>query len=240
MVGRERFQRTKAKSWPWRSQTRVFFMSSNETEARRRSQPPTIPRLHSIFAHCVCFNGFVVSRTFDFFFRSFSFSQRRVDRHQIKTRNSFPCSTLLTKWKHYERNEKDSHHRWGRVQKVFVETFGQGESEDNWIASYPRHRTWRLILSSTLLTQLPSWKYSDMPTEMGNDAVDIATMAIDKFQSTNDYESASTLIKNSLDKKFGPSWQSVVGEGFGFDISCQQKYLLHLYYGKVGVLCYKS
>ena len=83
-------------------------------------------------------------------------------------------------------------------------------------------------------------KYSDMPTEMGNDAVDIATMAIDKFQSTNDYESASTLIKNSLDKKFGPSWQTVVGEGFGFDISCQQKYLLHLYYGKVGVLCYKS
>jgi hypothetical protein len=79
-----------------------------------------------------------------------------------------------------------------------------------------------------------------MPTEMGSDAVDIATMAIDKFQSTNDYESASALIKNSLDKKFGPSWQCAVGEGFGFDISCQQKYLLHLYYGKVGVLCYKS
>ena len=86
----------------------------------------------------------------------------------------------------------------------------------------------------------PLDKYSDMPTEMGNDAVDIATMAIDKFQSTNDYESTSALIKNSLDKKFGPSWQCAVGEGFGFDISCQQKYLLHLYYGRVGVLCYKS
>ncbi|KAL7448717.1 hypothetical protein ACHAWC_000864 [Mediolabrus comicus] len=86
----------------------------------------------------------------------------------------------------------------------------------------------------------PLVKYSDLPTEMGNDVVDIATMAIDKFQSTNDYESASALIKNSLDKKFGPSWQCAVGEGFGFDISCQQKYLLHLYYGKVGILCYKS
>jgi len=94
------------------------------------------------------------------------------------------------------------------------------------------------ILFSPLLRSV--LKYSDMPTEMGNDAVDIATMAIDKFLSTNDYESASALIKNSLDKKFGPSWQCAVGEGIGFDISCQQKYLLHMYYGKVGVLCYKS
>eukprot|EP00984_Skeletonema_dohrnii_P010698 scaffold4193_cov109-Skeletonema_dohrnii-CCMP3373.AAC.2 len=95
-----------------------------------------------------------------------------------------------------------------------------------------------IILFSPLLRSV--LKYSDMPTEMGNDAVDIATMAIDKFLSTNDYESASALIKNSLDKKFGPSWQCAVGEGFGFDISCQQKYLLHMYYGKVGILCYKS
>ena len=105
--------------------------------------------------------------------------------------------------------------------------------------------TWShsLLLNYSLLSSsiwFPTIQYSDLPTEMGNDVVDIATMAIDKFQSTNDYESASALIKNSLDKKFGPSWQCAVGEGFGFDISCQQKYLLHLYYGKVGILCYKS
>lgn len=79
-----------------------------------------------------------------------------------------------------------------------------------------------------------------MPTEMGNEAVEVCTMALDKFNANRDFESASVLIKNTLDKKFGSSWQVALGEGFGFDISCQQKYLLHLYYGKVGVLCYKS
>ena len=79
-----------------------------------------------------------------------------------------------------------------------------------------------------------------MPTEMGTEVVEVCTTALDKFQTNRDYEGASVLIKNSLDKKFGASWQVAVGEGYGFDVSCQQKYLVHLYYGKVGILCYKS
>ncbi|KAL7435825.1 hypothetical protein ACHAXH_004363 [Discostella pseudostelligera] len=86
----------------------------------------------------------------------------------------------------------------------------------------------------------PLVKYSDMPTEMGNEVVEVCTTALDKFQASRDYESASILIKNTLDKKFGASWQCAIGEGFGFDIGCQQKFLVHLYYGKVGILCYKS
>lgn len=85
----------------------------------------------------------------------------------------------------------------------------------------------------------PLVKYSDMPTEMGNEAVEVCTMALDKFLANRDWESASILIKNTLDKKFGASWACVIGEAFGFDISTQQKMLLHLYYGKVGILCYK-
>ena len=79
-----------------------------------------------------------------------------------------------------------------------------------------------------------------MPTEMGNEVVEVCTMALDKFNSNRDYEGASLLIKNTLDKKFGTSWQVAVGEGFGFDISCNRSNLLHLYYGNVGILCYKS
>jgi len=85
----------------------------------------------------------------------------------------------------------------------------------------------------------PLVKYSDMPTEMGNEAVEVCTMALDKFNANRDYEGASVLIKNTLDKKFGASWQCAVGEGFGFDISCQQRYLLHVYYGKVSILEWK-
>lgn len=31
-------------------------------------------------------------------------------------------------------------------------------------------------------------KYSDMPTEMGGEAVEIITMAVDKFQANTNYE----------------------------------------------------
>ncbi|KAL9187816.1 hypothetical protein ACHAXT_006194 [Thalassiosira profunda] len=86
----------------------------------------------------------------------------------------------------------------------------------------------------------PLIKYSDCPQEMGTEAVEMITTALDKFQATRDYEAASMLIKQTLDKKFGQSWEVVVGEAFAFDISCQQRFLLHLYYGKTGVLCYKS
>jgi hypothetical protein len=79
-----------------------------------------------------------------------------------------------------------------------------------------------------------------MPSEMGNEAVEVVIMALDKFAASRDWEQASVLIKNTLDKKFGCHWHCSVGESFGFDIACQQKYLLHLYYGKVGILCYKS
>ncbi|EJK49333.1 hypothetical protein THAOC_31799 [Thalassiosira oceanica] len=83
-------------------------------------------------------------------------------------------------------------------------------------------------------------EYSDMPGELGNEMIEICTMAMDKFVAKRDYEGASTLIKNTLDKKFGPSFQVVVGEGYAFDVSCQRSYLLHIYYGKVGILVYKS
>jgi len=82
-------------------------------------------------------------------------------------------------------------------------------------------------------------QYSDMPTEMGSEAVEIVTMALDKFQANKNYEAAAQLIKNTMDKKFGLSWHCAIGEGFGFDITCHRTFLLHVYYGQAGVLCYK-
>ena len=43
-----------------------------------------------------------------------------------------------------------------------------------------------------------------------------------------------------MDKKFGTTWHCVMGEGFGFEISCHQRYLLHVYYGQTGILCFKA
>ena len=37
------------------------------------------------------------------------------------------------------------------------------------------------------------------------------------------------MIKEVLDKKFGPSWHVVVGEGFGFEISYEVSFFLYLF-----------
>ena len=48
-------------------------------------------------------------------------------------------------------------------------------------------------------------------------------------------------IKEGLDKKFGPSWHVVVGEGFGFNITYNDKHMIYIYYlEKVGILAFKA
>ena len=90
------------------------------------------------------------------------------------------------------------------------------------------------------LTQQTLTKSCDMTTEMSQEALEIITMGLDKHTATKNYEAASQLIKASLDKKFGVSWQCVIGEGFGFDITYQERNMIYVYYGTVGVLCYKA
>lgn len=54
-------------------------------------------------------------------------------------------------------------------------------------------------------------------------------------------ELASKFIKESLDKKFGPAWQCIIGEGFAYDISVQSDaYLLMFYNGNLGCLVFKT
>jgi len=99
-----------------------------------------------------------------------------------------------------------------------------------------------LTVADLHLRILPSFcamQHSDMPSEIGNEAVEIIAMAVDKFQNSKNYEAAAQLVKNTMDKKFGLSWHCVIGEGFGFNVTCQQSHLLHVYYGQTGILCYK-
>lgn len=106
---------------------------------------------------------------------------------------------------------------------------------DTTCCSYHRRLTPASPYASVVLSYP---QYSDMPTEMGHEAVEIVTMGLDKHGKN--YEAASSFVKQTFDKKFGSSWQCAIGEGFGFDISCQRKFLLHVYYGKAAALCYKS
>jgi dynein light chain 4 len=53
-------------------------------------------------------------------------------------------------------------------------------------------------------------------------------------------QKAAQAIKEGLDKKFGPTWHCVVGEGFGFNITFNAHHMQYVYYGeKLGILIYK-
>ena len=42
---------------------------------------------------------------------------------------------------------------------------------------------------------------------------------------------AARMIKETLDKKFGPAWHVVVGEGYGFEITHEVKNILYMFFG---------
>ncbi len=78
-----------------------------------------------------------------------------------------------------------------------------------------------------------------MSAEMAAESMEIITMAVDKHQTTKNYEAAAQLIKSTMDKKFGAAWHCAIGEGFGFDITYQAKHMVYVYYGQIGILAYK-
>lgn len=45
--------------------------------------------------------------------------------------------------------------------------------------------------------------------------------------------------QNTFDKKFGNYWHVAIGEGFGFEVTHQQRHLMYVLFGTLGVLCYK-
>lgn len=54
-------------------------------------------------------------------------------------------------------------------------------------------------------------------------------------------ELATKNIKETLDKKYGPAWHVVMGEGYAYDISVQSgAYLLMYYNGYLGCLVFKT
>ena len=55
-------------------------------------------------------------------------------------------------------------------------------------------------------------KNVDMSEEMQQEAVDIASLALEKYNIEKDI---AAQIKKEFDKRFGPTWHVVVGKNFG-------------------------
>ncbi|KAJ4458529.1 putative outer arm dynein light chain 4 [Paratrimastix pyriformis] len=85
----------------------------------------------------------------------------------------------------------------------------------------------------------PLVKVCDMADEMRTEALECVVTAVEKHPGQ--YENAAKMMKEVMDKKFGPSWNAVVGEGYGFNIQHSVRNLLFLFYGgTVAVLLFKA
>lgn len=77
-----------------------------------------------------------------------------------------------------------------------------------------------------------------MSEETKAEAVELVVTACEKYSSNN--EAAARMIKDQMDKKFGPAFHVVVGEGFGFEISYLARNLLYMFFGgNVAVVIWK-
>lgn len=68
-----------------------------------------------------------------------------------------------------------------------------------------------------------------MPEDMKQEAIETCVTAVEKY--SENYEYAARMIKDHLDKKFGPPFQVVVGEAYAWAITYQENSLLYMFIG---------
>lgn len=53
-------------------------------------------------------------------------------------------------------------------------------------------------------------------------------------------QKAAQMIKENMDKRYGPTWHCVIGEGFGFEVTYEARQMLYMQYQeKIAILVYK-
>eukprot|EP00584_Thalassiosira_punctigera_P022672 CAMPEP_0172574040 /NCGR_PEP_ID=MMETSP1067-20121228/136501_1 /TAXON_ID=265564 ORGANISM="Thalassiosira punctigera, Strain Tpunct2005C2" /NCGR_SAMPLE_ID=MMETSP1067 /ASSEMBLY_ACC=CAM_ASM_000444 /LENGTH=147 /DNA_ID=CAMNT_0013366663 /DNA_START=293 /DNA_END=737 /DNA_ORIENTATION=- len=80
-------------------------------------------------------------------------------------------------------------------------------------------------------------KNADMSEDMQQDAVDIASQALAKYNIEKD---VAAYIKKEFDKKHNPTWHVIVGRNFGSYVTHETKHFIYFYLGQVAVLLFKS
>ncbi|KAJ3298248.1 Dynein light chain 4, axonemal [Borealophlyctis nickersoniae] len=85
----------------------------------------------------------------------------------------------------------------------------------------------------------PLVKFCDMVDELRLEAVDMVVTAVEKHPGN--FEAAAKTIKELMDKRCGSSWHTIVGEGYGFEVTHEMRNLLYMYFGgNLGILVWKA
>lgn len=111
-------------------------------------------------------------------------------------------------------------------------------------------------------------KNADMSEDMQQDAVDMATQAMEKFNIEKDiaayvkkvlpclqvgtlcrfscvcvihlFTVSALVLLQEFDKKYNPTWHCIVGRNFGSYVTHETKHFIYFYLGQVAVLLFKS
>ncbi len=80
-----------------------------------------------------------------------------------------------------------------------------------------------------------------MSSEVQSEAVDLIISAIDNIKATNGtYEAAAKTVKEAMDRKFGAAWHCVIGEGYMYSCTFEEKHMLFMcYQGNIAILLFK-
>ncbi|ESO89875.1 hypothetical protein LOTGIDRAFT_218336 [Lottia gigantea] len=80
-------------------------------------------------------------------------------------------------------------------------------------------------------------KNADMAEDMQQDAIDVTSQALEKFNVEKDI---AAFVKKEFDKKYNPTWHCIVGRNFGSYVTHETKNFIYFYSGQVAVLLFKS
>jgi dynein light chain LC8-type len=94
-----------------------------------------------------------------------------------------------------------------------------------------------VILRDQSETEYAVVKFADMSEKMQQHAVDCASYA---FKEKRILDDIAQILKTEFDTMYNPTWNCIVGRGFGSYVTHQSKNFIFFYWGEVGVLLWKT
>ncbi|MCJ1312709.1 Dynein light chain [Agyrium rufum] len=80
-------------------------------------------------------------------------------------------------------------------------------------------------------------KSVDMNEDMQQEAVELATEAMEKFTIEKDI---AQYIKKEFDSRKGATWHCIVGRNFGSFVTHETKHFIYFYLGHCAILLFKT
>ena len=73
-----------------------------------------------------------------------------------------------------------------------------------------------------------------MEEDMKMEAIDNIISGIDKCLELDgvEFQAAAKLIKENMDRQYGPAWHCIIGDGFSYEVTRLSNSSLILYYAK--------